>query len=309
MTLYSRIKDFKQIKSPNLFYPENSGLIKTFKIDDKIRNKFIDSIKKYLLKSAKMKFKKKISEKKIIDIYDKNQNKFNFITPNGAIVPKKETQKEFNEITKNFIKILKLTKLDRQIERLHIPLNVRIKYKKVPKFFLKRNKATEKPHSDSWAGENSDCVNLHIPLFGDIQNNRMIFFTPNKFQEKWLKPLSNFSQGEKILKNYKKINLKLKKQTIILSDFATLHQTIRKKNCGSRISIDTTFVLKRTEKNGNIHKDRLKEYLGYQKFSGLGTKLFYQFKDSINDDVNSLPNKKFKHFSNFKLISSKEKLR
>ena len=160
-----------------------------------------------MLKSANVKFKKILSENKIINLYEKNQFNFKFITPNGAIVPKTETQNEFNKVTKNFIKIIKSLGIVESINMLHVPLNLRIKYKKIPKSYFSREKATEKPHSDSWAGENSDCVNLHIPLFGDIKNNRMIFYTPRTFDEKWLRPLNDFNEGEKILKKYKKTNI------------------------------------------------------------------------------------------------------
>jgi hypothetical protein len=126
-----------------------------------------------------------------------------------------------------------------------VPLNIRIKFKKIPNVFLKRNMATEIPHSDAWAGEKSTCVNMHIPLFGDTANNRMEFYYPKKFNENWLRHLNHFSEGKKFLKFYQKINLRALKKVATISDFATLHKTVRKKNCGSRISLDTTFDIKR----------------------------------------------------------------
>ena len=43
---------------------------------------------------------------------------------------------------------------------------------------------------------------------------------------------------------------------VYISDYASIHNTQRKKNCGTRISIDTTFFVG----NHEPHSDRKKEY-------------------------------------------------
>ena len=59
-----------------------------------------------------------------------------------------------------------------------------------------------------------------------------------------------------VLKYYKKIRFSPKIGRVYISDYALIHNTNRKKNSGTRISIDTTIFIG----NHTPHKDRLKEY-------------------------------------------------
>lgn len=303
MSLDTRKKDFEMFQE-DIFY-KISPLIVSSKINKKLLNNFNNSVIKYLSKSATNSYKLK-SEKSIIKFYDLNIGKLNFITPNGAVVPKKETANEFNLITKNFIRIIKSLNIHRNIVKFHIPLNIRIKFSNIPSSYYLRDRATEKPHSDSWAGESSNCVNFHIPIFGDVNNNKMEFFYPIKLNEKWLRPLKNFQTGLKYKKYYKKINFKTSKGNLIISDFATLHRTIRKKKCKTRISLDTTFEIKRTNKFtiSKIHNDRKKEYISFKKYEKLGDKSKYYFRDSIFNFINQ--DKGFKHFANFRIVKNEK---
>ena len=227
MSLLTREKDFENLlKNKNAI--SASSLIASLKINKNLRQKFDQSVIKYLSKSCGQKYSLK-TEKEIINYYDKKQFELDFITPNGAIVPKKETSKEFNQIVKYFVLIIKSFGLEKSIESFHIPINIRIKFKKIPKEYYSRDRATETPHSDSWAGENSECVNMHIPIFGDYKSNKMEFYHPFEFKESWLRPLKNFSQGEKYLKYYKKVKFTPLVGHINISDFSTLHRTTRKK--------------------------------------------------------------------------------
>jgi len=305
MSLKSRIQDFKESKIINPHSFSDFPLITNIKFESKKYKAFERNVIRFLSKSATNSYKLK-SEKQILDYYDRNQYKLKFITPNGAIVPKYETTNDFNKITRSFVNLIKSTNFYKNIIKVHVPLNIRIKFKKIPNVFLKRNMATEIPHSDAWAGEKSTCVNMHIPLFGDTANNRMEFYYPKKFKENWLRHLNHFSEGKKFLKFYQKINLITLKKEATISDFATLHKTVRKKNCGTRISLDTTFDLKRKftkNKNNIIHKKRVNEYISLNKFLKLGTKIKFQFNQSINDDF--IKNKEHQHYSNFNFIYAK----
>ena len=303
MSLDTRKKDFEMFQDE--IFDKISPLIVSSKINKKLLNSFNNSVIKYLSKSATNSYKLK-SEKSIINFYDRNIDKLNFITPNGAVVPKKETAEEFNLITKIFIKIIKSLNIQSNIVRFHIPLNIRVKFSNIPSSYYLRDRATEKPHSDSWAGESSNCVNFHIPIFGDVDNNKMEFFYPKKLNENWLRPLKNFQTGFKYKKYYKRLNFKTSKGNLIISDFATLHRTIRKKNCKTRVSLDTTFEIKRTNKFSisKIHKDRKNEYISFKKYEKLGDKNKYYFSDSIFNLINQ--DKGFKHFANFRIVKNEK---
>ena len=93
MSLDTRKKDFEMFQDE--IFDKISPLIVSSKINKKLLNSFNNSVIKYLSKSATNSYKLK-SEKSIINFYDRNIDKLNFITPNGAVVPKKETAEEFN---------------------------------------------------------------------------------------------------------------------------------------------------------------------------------------------------------------------
>ena len=59
-----------------------------------------------------------------------------------------------------------------------------------------------------------------------------------------------------VMNYYKKIKIIPKVGYVNLSDYAAIHNTFRKKNCGTRVSIDTTVLLEIII----LCKDRLKEY-------------------------------------------------
>ena len=300
MSLYTRKKDFEIFNTKK--FKIISPLIISSKIEKKLLKKFNKSIIRYLSKSAINSYNLK-TEKSILNYYNKNQNNLSFITPNGAVVPKKETSEEFNIITKNFIKIIESLNIQKKIIKLHFPLNIRIKFSSIPLSFYKRDRATEKPHSDSWAGESSNCVNFHIPIFGDVNNNKMEFYGPTKLNENWLRPLKNFQSGDKYRKYFKKVKFNTQKSNIIISDFATLHKTIRKKNCKTRISLDTTFEISRshTKNVSKLHSARKKEYISFKEYKKIGIQKKYIFKDSIFNKISK--DKGFKHFANFKIVN------
>ena len=61
-----------------------------------------------------------------------------------------------------------------------------------------------------------------------------------------------------VLKYYKKIKFTPKLGRVYVSDYALIHNTNRKPQSGTRISIDTTIFVG----NHNPHKDRIREYRG-----------------------------------------------
>ena len=60
-----------------------------------------------------------------------------------------------------------------------------------------------------------------------------------------------------VMKYYKPIKkINPKSGFVHISDYASIHNTYRKKNCGTRVSIDTTIFVG----NHKPHKDRQREY-------------------------------------------------
>ena len=119
----------------------------------------------------------------------------------------------------------------------------------------------------------------------------MIYYEPiSKFDENFLKTSPTYTKMQWVTKYYKPIkNLNPKPGTVYISDYASVHNTHRKKNCGTRISIDTTFFVG----NHEPHKDRRKEYINKIPHIGLN-----EFVDAGQYESNK-PAKKVSTYSHY----------
>ena len=114
-------------------------------------------------------------------------------------------------------------------------------------------------------------MNCFFPIIGDAKNNNLIYYEPKIFRENFLSTAKTYGEMQWVLKYYNKVRFSPKIGRIYISDYALVHNTNRKKNSGTRISIDTTIFIG----NHKPHKDRLKEYrnkipnVGIDVFKGL----------------------------------------
>lgn len=266
-------------------------LIVSYNIDDDL-----DILKAYVLAYMVA----SINYKKVDDVFEYYEEFYydiKNITPNGLIVPKRHTILEYNLLNRAFYNIIKKLKIDNYITSWHVPLNLRIKLGEALEENLIRLHPTENIHSDSWAGESSQSVTVMIPLFGDTDNNYVKFYSPpDNFDEEWLGSRESYRSGEEIAKLYKEIDFVAKKGTLLLSDFSTLHSSSRNKNAGMRISIDTTFALKRDTDKEVIHSWRENERASTEVVNHIGEKYLFVFPDSIDQQVDSQGG--FKHPTN-----------
>ena len=243
-------------------------------------------------------------EQQLLEVLENTKDMVGNITPNGMIVPKKHTVVEYNLLVSAFSAIIESLNINDLISSWHIPLNLRVKYSEVNNNNLKRHHPTEHIHSDSWAGESSESVTVHIPIFGDVKRNHVCFYEPpDSFQEDWLKPRPSYIDGQDVAKKYTKIDFIPDKGCVLLADFAGLHDSSRLAGAETRISIDTTFVLKRpgdTRSPEKIHPWRENERATQQILSSLGSEKLFYFPDSNDQFVDSEGG--FKHPTNLKII-------
>tara|TARA_B110000003_G_scaffold258807_1_gene278279 strand:+ start:7502 stop:8401 length:900 start_codon:yes stop_codon:yes gene_type:complete len=232
-------------------------LITRYKIDPKFFSDFKFNIKLYISKALKIKFDS--NDKIFIKNIDKARNNRINITPNGAIVPKREFHLEYNLVLRSWCELVdQMTKKEPKLLKLfRITPNIRIKFGKELSDNKNRELSTSHPHSDAWV-EGPWGMNCFIPFFGDTKNNNLQFYEPiNKFKESFMTISPSYKKMQWVMDFYKKIK---KKNPIVgyvnLSDYAAIHNTFRNPNCGTRVSIDTTVFVG----NYKPHKDRLKEY-------------------------------------------------
>ena len=301
MSLQSRFTDFEKFSS-RFHCKRPSKLISVYTIDKNLWKKLLIATCIYMSKCL---YKDRIilDENELLKEYDLNRSKIKNITPNGMIVPKRHSILEYNFLVKAFADIIDKLNVGDMISSWHVPLNLRIKYGVVDESNMKRHHPTEHIHSDSWAGESSESVTTHLPLFGDVNRNHVVFYDPpQEFEESWLGPLPSYAAGASVAQKYTKINFQPKNGELIMADFATLHSSSRLTGATTRVSIDTTFALKRTASNNGkerIHPWRTEERASPDVLSGLGETHLFLFPDHEEQQVDSKGG--FKHPTNLKL--------
>ena len=143
-------------------------LITTYKIEKDFFEEFKFNLKLYISKALKIKFEN--SDNLFIKNIDNAKNNRLNVTPNGAVVPKREYHLEYNLVLRNWCELVKrITKHQPKLLRLfRITPNIRIKYGRELNDNLKRDLSTSIPHSDGWV-DGPWGMNCFIPFFGDIK--------------------------------------------------------------------------------------------------------------------------------------------
>lgn len=182
------------------------------------------------------------------------------ITPNGAVVPKKEFILEYNIFLREWFECFRPIFLSSEgfINRVRLTPNLRIKFADDPVKNARRPLNTSLPHSDAWL-EGPYSYNCHVPLFGDFENNYLKFFVlkdPNFFREEFLANAATYNEMQWVMEYYVDAKFKPVPDAINISDYALLHKTHRNPGSKTRISIDTTVVTDTFP----VHPDRECEY-------------------------------------------------
>lgn len=244
-----------------------------------------------------------LNEEELLDLWVKNQEKVKNVTPNGMIVPKRHLILEYNQLVKAFVNIINDLNIYDLVSSWHIPLNLRYKSGTVNDSNLKRHHPTEHIHTDSWAGESAESVTTMIQIFGDVERNHVTFFhPPADFKEEWLGPRPTYLDGKGIADRYSRVEFLPSKGELIISDFASMHCSSLLPSAGARISIDTTFALKRLRREGGevIHPWREGERASNETLMRLGEQQIFVFPDKEDQHVDSEGG--FKHPTNLKLV-------
>ena len=265
-------------------------LIASYKIEKDFFEEFKFNIKLYISKALKINFD--LDDQKFVKNIDKARNSRLNITPNGAIVPKREFHLEYNLVLRSWCELVRqMSFKDQKLLKLfRITPNIRIKFGKELKDNKNRSLSTSYPHSDAWV-EGPWGMNCFIPFFGDVKKNTLKFYEPkNEFKESFLKLSPSYRDMQWVLQYYKPIkNLDIKKGHVNISDYAAIHHTNREKNAGTRVSIDTTILVGKYQ----LYKDKIREYTKEIPEIGLT-----QFVDSGQYE-NDTPAKKISTYSHY----------
>jgi hypothetical protein len=262
---------------------KNHDLMVSYQIPKDNFNRLKEAVKLYISKALHIPFEQ--SDHKFIKILESVRNNRINVTPNGAVVPKREFHLEYNMVLREWCSIIdKLVEPNKKIlSRFRKTPNIRIKYSKEFKDNIKRGLNTSLPHSDAWV-EGPWGMNCYLPILGDTIRNTLAFYEPNNFKEEYLKNSESYVEMAWVLKNYSKIKLIPKRGYVHISDYALIHNSNRQANAGTRVSIDTSIFVG----DHLPHKDRLKEYvnqipkIGINEFVDAGQYESKKFAEKIS---------------------------
>ena len=232
-------------------------LIASLPLNKNTFDEFKVKIKLYVSKALNFEYENNddLFMKKVNEARSNRKN----VTPNGAIVPKKEFQLEYNIILRDWsLTIKNMIKKDKKLLSIfRITPNIRVKYGKELEDNIGRPLNTAVPHSDAWL-EGPWGLNCYFPILGDCENNTLVYYEPKKgeFDEKMMSSSTSYKNMNWVMKHYKKIDFVPKKGNIYFSDYAMVHNTFRSKNCDTRLSMDTTLYIGKHRPN----PDRESEY-------------------------------------------------
>ena len=232
-TLINKRKKFFEPIIKNFEHDKINDLIVCSKIDPKI---FKD-----LKKSA-------------LDFYNISKKyKLSNMTPNGKLVPKKQTENEYNKFVLNYYKTIKSLNFNKKIRKIILPA-LRFKEKKINILNQKRNSRSELPHTDAWAGWGTNSILIMIPINGDVKKNRVNFYEfPKDINKSWMQK-QNFIKAQSFVKKFKTIKHHYKIGYIYIADISVLHCTKRLGGSKSRLSIDIPIMINGNYRISNLQK-------------------------------------------------------
>ena len=148
------------------------------------------------------------------------------ITPNGLVLSKAETSCSYNKVLKVAGNIIKYLGITEQIESIHFPVNIRLRWGQPDDYVLSRPYASTKWHSDIWAGESSENVMIHIPIFGDFRNNGItVAKSQPGFYPDFVKHLNDYDEGKIISDNVEERDIDMEIGQAYILDSFLLHKT------------------------------------------------------------------------------------
>ena len=235
-----------------------------------------------------------LESNEILDIFYKKRESHINITPTGMILPKKHSSLEYNLLLRNYYNLVNEMYFSNALDDCHTPAHLRVKWSNVYLKDLKRPRhAPEEKHFDSWSGYSSHGLTFLLGIHGDIIGNRVKFYIPNKlYDEKWLQQ-KNKPSPELLDNCYELIDYIPSYGQLVIMDTCLLHQTFRESGCGTRLSMDNIFRLKKTMSfEEHIEPARQKELTKFEQLTKLGTDCFYfcshddtQRKDTLGGTI------------------------
>jgi hypothetical protein len=158
-------------------------------------------------------------------------------TPNGLLLPRRETFLSFNLVQQALTGSLVELGIDAPFESFQSPCNVRIVAGAANAEADSRPYAASKIHTDVWYGEPLRSILFNLPLLGDPAAVAMDFLEPDEFPVALQRVLPDYNDGREISERAARLPMSFELGVLYMSDSLSLHQTMRR-GPGIRLSLD-----------------------------------------------------------------------
>lgn len=211
-------------------------------------------------------------------------------TRGGMLAPTHEHTLEFNTLHRSLALAMREYGLEDVIDGIDLPINVRLVYGEADEARLRAPFSSTKLHSDVWAGVPPDAAVVVLPVLGDIDDITIECFEMDRAQEFGaMRSMRDYDEGRDLtpVKSYDEC--KMKHGHLYVADARLLHQTVRRKRTGVRLSIDFRFryndleyraLTPPIERGG---PDSFDSRVPYADWQGVGTNSLIVFDDTMQD--------------------------
>jgi hypothetical protein len=208
------------------------------------------------------------------------------ITPNGLLLPKRETYLGYNLLHRHLVPIIRTFGFEPHVRSIHLPVNVRIVHGVPAPKIDSRPRASVKPHSDVWAGEPTNAIMIFLPVFGDLNRVGIDFFEPPEAFARYIRPLDNFDEGAHLLAGATQYDCRLRAGCAYFIDPYTLHRTVKQRDA-LRLSIDFRFLPHEwLASDVAFATERKENYVSLQEWYEVGEKQLL-VSDSALDEIHT----------------------
>jgi len=207
------------------------------------------------------------------------------ITPNGLVLPKRETLSSYNFLHSVVARIMKRYFIDETLAGIHAPINIRMIDGRPNPSVDSRPRSSTKLHSDIWAAEPANSMAIFLPVLGDIAGTTVEFVEPKAFPVELQKPLDDFELGAERVHVGTRYPPIFTDCGMLVMDTLCLHRTIKNSD-GFRLSIDFR-VLHKTLLEGDVYagSPRLQNYVPPDIWYGIGERYMVVSRTSINEVI------------------------
>jgi hypothetical protein len=199
-------------------------------------------------------------------------------------------------------KLLHCLQLHKRMLGVEYPINVRVVHGTPIKAYSLKKYATTNIHTDLWAGEPADSMQIIIPILGDVKSTRCQWYEPSvEHYEQCVCTSQDYPSALSKLGQLRKISHSFEVGKLYFFDSALPHQTIQKEG-GIRLSLD--FRLRRMFPYSDIQwllrmkKERnlFEKYYIFPSYPYPHT----SFEQKLDEEITVLKKLKLEEFASFR---------